>query len=77
VENLSGMKLDEAVALGESSPLGVDEVFYRIRDAVLGRYFRVRGGEIDGRILVKECTKIAFDPADLAALLNRAGGEVR
>ena len=77
VEALSGMKLEEAVSLAESSPLGMDEVFYRIRDAVLGRYFQVRGSEIDGRILVKECQKIAFDPGDLAALLNRAGGEAR
>ena len=77
VESLSGMKLDEAIALAESSPLGMDEVFYRIRDAVLGRYYRVRGSEIDGRILVKECQKITFDPGDLAALLNRAGGEAQ
>jgi len=77
VEALSGMKLEEAVALAESSPLGMDEVFYRIRDAVLGRYFQVRGSEMDGRILVKECQRIAFDPADLAALLNRAGGEAK
>ncbi|HUK38285.1 MAG TPA: nucleotide-binding protein [Methanomicrobiales archaeon] len=75
VEALSGMKLEEAVALAESSPLGMDEVFYRIRDAVLGRYFQARGSEIDGRILVKDCKRIAFDPADLAALLNKAGGE--
>ena len=77
VEAVSGMKLEEAVALAESSPLGMDEVFYRIRDAVLGRYFQVRGSEMDGRILVKECQRIAFDPADLAALLNRAGGEAK
>ena len=75
VEALSGMKLEEAVALAESSPLGMDEVFYQIRDAILGRYFQVRGSEMDGRILVKECQRIHFDPADLAALLNRAGGE--
>jgi len=77
VEALSGMKLDEAVALAESSPLGMDEVFYRIRDGILGRYFQVRGSEIDGRILVKECRKISFDPAELASLLNQAGGEAR
>ena len=77
VESLSGMKLEEAVALAESSPLGMDEVFYWIRDAILGRYFQVRGSEMDGRILVKECQRIHFDPADLAALLNRAGGEAR
>jgi replication factor A1 len=77
VEVLSGMKLEEAVALAESSPLGMDEVFYRIRDAILGRYFQVRGSEFDGRILVKECRRISFDPADLAALLNQAGGEAQ
>jgi replication factor A1 len=77
VEALSGMKLEEAVVLAESSPIGMDEVFYRIRDAVLGRYFQMRGSEIDGRILVKECQRIAFDPSDLAALLNKSGGEVR
>jgi replication factor A1 len=77
VEALAGLKLDEAVTLAESSPLGMDEVFYRIRDAILGRYFQARGGEIDGRILVKECRRISFDPADLASLLNRAGGEAR
>ena len=71
------MKLDEAIALAESSPLGMDEVFYRIRDAVLGRYYRMRGSEIDGRILVKECQRITFDPGDLAWLLNRAGGEAQ
>jgi replication factor A1 len=75
VEALSGMKLEEAVTLAESSPLGMDEVFYRIRDSILGRYFQVRGSEMDGRILVKECQRVAFDPADLASLLNRAGGE--
>jgi replication factor A1 len=77
VEALSGLRLEEAVALAESSPLGMDEVFYRIRDVVLGRYFQVRGSEIDGRILVKECQRIAYDPADLASLLNRAGGEAK
>ena len=77
VESLSGMKLEEAIALAESSPLGMDEVFYRIRDAILGRYFQVGGSEMDGRILVRECQRVRFDPADLAALLNRAGGEAQ
>jgi len=77
VEDLAGLKLEEAVAIAESSPLGMDEVFYRIRDAVLGRYFRLRGSEMDGRILVKECRRIGFEPSELAALLNRAGGEAK
>jgi hypothetical protein len=35
------------------------------------------GNEFDGRILVRQATRIAFDPMELAGLLNRAGGEAR
>ncbi len=75
VEELTGISLGDAVEIAESNPLGMDEVFYRIRGAVLGRYFTCSGNEIDGRLLVNTCTPVAFDPAELAALLNRAGGE--
>jgi replication factor A1 len=75
VEALTGITLDEAVKLAESNPLGMDEVFYRIRDAVTGRYYSCSGSEIEGRILAKKCERLAFNPADLAALINRAAGE--
>jgi replication factor A1 len=76
VEELAGISLDEAIEIAESNPLGMDEIFYRIRNAVLGRYYTCSGNEIDSRLLVNTCSPVAFDPADLAALLNRAGGEV-
>ncbi|MDD3857898.1 MAG: nucleotide-binding protein, partial [Methanoculleus sp.] len=75
VERLAGITLEEAVGIAETNPLGMDEIFYRIRNAVLGRYYTCSGSEFDGRLLVNSCTPIAFEPAELAALLNRAGGE--
>ncbi|MDK2916887.1 MAG: replication factor [Euryarchaeota archaeon] len=75
VEALTGITLDEAVGIAETNPLGMDEIFYRIRNTVLGRYYTCSGNEFDGRLLVNSCTPIVFEPAELAALLNRAGGE--
>ena len=75
VEKLTGLTLDEAVGIAESNPLGMDETFYRIRDAVLGRYYTCSGSEFGGRLLVNSCTPVTFKPEELAALLNRAGGE--
>jgi replication factor A1 len=73
-EALAGMTLDHARGLAENNPLGMDEVFLRVRDVVLGRYLRCQGREIDRRILVNRCEFLHFDPLELAALLNRAGG---
>ncbi|WP_292364075.1 MULTISPECIES: nucleotide-binding protein [unclassified Methanoculleus] len=75
VEALTGITLDEAVQIAETNPLGMDEIFYRIRNTVLGRYYTCSGSEFGGRLLVNSCTPIAFEPEELAALLNRAGGE--
>jgi len=77
VEAMAGITLDDAQALAESNPLGMDEVFLRIRDAVQGRYYAMTGNEIDGRILVRQSSRIAFEPMELAGLLNRAGGEAQ
>ena len=77
VEELAGITLAEAQQLAESNPLGMDEVFLRIRDAVQGRYYAMTGNEFDGRILVRQASRIAFDPMELAGLLNRAGGEAQ
>lgn len=73
-ENLVGMTLEQARDLAENTPLGMDEVFLRFRDALLGRYLSCRGREIDGRLLVSGCTRLRFQPERLADLLNRAGG---
>ncbi len=73
-EPLVGMTLEQAREIAENTPLGMDEVFLRFRDALLGRYFACTGREIDGRLLVQQCTPIRFQPERLTDLLNRAGG---
>ncbi len=75
VELLTGMTLEQARELAENNPLGMDEVFLRVRETVLGRYLSCKGREIDQRILVSQCGFTHFDPTRLADLLNRAGGE--
>lgn len=72
-EDLVGMSLEQAKEIAENTPLGMDEIFLRFRDALLGRYFSCRGREIDGRLLVSGCTTLRFQPERLAELLNRAG----
>jgi replication factor A1 len=74
VESLTGMTLDAARELAENNPLGMDEVFLRLRDAVLSRYVVCSGREIDNRLLVRACKWVKMDTGDHAALLNRAGG---
>ena len=75
VEELARITLDEAVEVAENNPLGMDEIFYRVRNAVLGRYYTCSGSEFAGRLLVNSCTPVTFKPEELATLLNRAGGE--
>jgi replication factor A1 len=74
VESLTGMTLDAAKELAENNPLGMDEVFLRMRDAILGRYVLCRGREIDNRLLVRSCERLKMETGEHAALLNRAGG---
>jgi replication factor A1 len=74
VESLTGMTVGKAKEIAENNPLGMDEVFLRMRDMITGRYFACRGRDIDGRLLVNSCTRVPFDPDRHAALLNRAGG---
>jgi len=74
VETLTGITLEAAKDIAENNPLGMDEVFIRMRDAVLGRYIACHGREIDGRVLVNSCEKVKFDSTEHAGLLNRAGG---
>jgi len=74
VESLTKIPLDAAVQIAENNPLGMDEVFLRMRDTLLGRYVICRGREIDNRLLVNSCERLAFESGEHAALLNRAGG---
>jgi replication factor A1 len=74
VESLTGINLDAAKEIAENNPLGVDEVFLRIRDAVLGRYVTCNGRDIDNRLLVNKCELKKFESSEHTKLLNRAGG---
>jgi ssDNA-binding replication factor A large subunit len=74
VESLTGITLGAAQEIAENNPLGMDEVFLRMRDAVLGRYIICEGREIDNRILVNTCERLTYQSGEHAALLNRAGG---
>ena len=73
VEALTAMTLDQAKEIAENNPLGMDEVFLQMRDAVLGRYILCRGREIENRLLVNTCEKVPFESSEHTALLNRAG----
>jgi replication factor A1 len=74
VESLTGITLGAAQEIAENNPLGMDEVFLRMRDAVLGRYIICEGREIDNRILVNTCERLTYQSGEHTALLNRAGG---
>ncbi len=74
VEAITGLTLDKAKEIAETSPLGMDEVFLRVRDLVTGRYYICTGREIDGRLLANSCIRAVFEPDTHACLLNRAGG---
>jgi replication factor A1 len=74
VELLTDITLDAAKEIAENNPLGMDEVFLRMRDLLLGRYFISHGREIDNRLLVNTCDRLTFESSEHAALLNRAGG---
>jgi replication factor A1 len=74
VESVTKMTLDQAKEIAENNPLGMDEVFLRMRETLLGRYFVCRGREIDNRLLVNACERLTFESGEHAALLNRAGG---
>jgi replication factor A1 len=73
VELLTDITLDAAKEIAENNPLGMDEVFLRMRDLLLGRYFICHGREIDNRLLVNTCERVAFESSEHTALLNRAG----
>lgn len=74
-EVAAGITLDQAVDLAENSPLGMDEVFLRVQSAVMGRYLDCRGRDMDTTVLVTDVERRHFDQAELAALMDRAGGE--
>ncbi|QSZ67537.1 nucleotide-binding protein [Methanofollis aquaemaris] len=75
VEAVTGLSLDDAIEIAQNSPMGMDDVFYRLRDTMVGRYFICAGNDLGDTILVKECSPITYDRDRHAELLNRLGGE--
>lgn len=75
-ERLVEMNLDQARELAENNPLGMDEVFMKFREALLGRYLACQGRVIENRMLVSACEILHYQPEQLADLLNRAGGSL-
>ena len=74
VEALTGMTLDQAKEIAENNPLGMDEVFLRMRERILGRYITCKGRDIENRLLVNSCEWVHFSSGEHTKLLNRAGG---
>ncbi|MBP2146973.1 replication factor A1 [Methanofollis sp. W23] len=75
VETVTGVTLEEAVETAENSPMGMDDVFYRLKETIMGRYFTCTGNDLGDTILVKECSPVTFDKDRHAELLNLLGGE--
>lgn len=71
-EKITGIALEKAIEIAENNPLGMDDVFMRMQDILMGRYFSCRGNDMDGTILVKSCEPFGFDSEKHTALINRA-----
>lgn len=75
-EKVTGMNLQSAVEMAENNPLGLDDVFIRMQELLMGRYISCSGNDIDGTMLVRDGDNIEileFDSARHAGLINRAG----
>ncbi|MDO5846137.1 MAG: hypothetical protein Q4Q04_04340 [Methanocorpusculum sp.] len=72
-EAISGMTMDEAIDIGTSSPLGLDEVLVQLTNKLCGRYVRCEGSMFDNRLLVKSVEFMKFDPEEVARLMNVSG----
>lgn len=60
VEKMSGILLADAIKIAETNPLGADEVFYRITNLCLGRYFIIKGSAYPDRIFVNDADKLDY-----------------
>ena len=76
LEKVSGMTLDEAVSIAESSPIGLEEILDKLSKAILCKYMICTGSEFDNRLIVDECVPMAFDSARLASIINATAEQV-
>ena len=61
VERLTGMKMDDAVNLATTMPLGFDEIFMRFKKMLTGRYVTVSGTLYDDSMFVTDCAFLTVD----------------
>jgi replication factor A1 len=73
VEDITGMKLKDAISIAEKSPLGFDEVLEEITKAVFGRYFIIEGFEYPDRIHVTKFIPIEPDTKKAKELIAQTG----
>ncbi|MBP2133423.1 replication factor A1 [Methanomicrobium sp. W14] len=71
-EKITGITLEKAIEIAENNPLGMDDVFMRMQDVILGRYLQCRGNDLEGTFLVKSCQPQSFDSQKHTQLINRA-----
>ncbi|MBN2733830.1 MAG: nucleotide-binding protein [Methanomicrobiaceae archaeon] len=71
-EKITGITLEKAIEIAENNPLGLEDVFIKMQDILIGRYFQCRGNDMEGTLLVKNCELISFDPQKHTGLINRA-----
>lgn len=64
-EKLTGIKMEDAIKIAESSPLGFEDVVNKISSTVIGRYFKVRGVLYPDRFLVSSITPAKFQKSSL------------
>ncbi|MDD3406623.1 MAG: nucleotide-binding protein [Methanomicrobium sp.] len=76
-EKITGITLEKAIEIAENNPLGMDDVFIRMQDVLMGRYFSCRGNDMEGTLLVKSCEPVLFDSEKHTALINRADRQER
>lgn len=75
-ETLSGVTMDEMIELAKNHPLGFDQTYYDLRDALTGRYVALDGAKLSDAFLVSGCEFVTIDEETSVfardALVNRA-----
>jgi len=53
-EKLLDTTMEKAIKLAENNPLGPEAILIDIREKLVGKYYRIEGNEIDGRIIATD-----------------------
>jgi replication factor A1 len=61
VEQLTGMKLDEAITIATTMPIGFDEIFVRFKKMLTGRYVTVSGTLYADSMFVTDCSFMTLE----------------